>query len=258
MIETQNISVRLGDHAAVWDASVQINKGELVGFVGPNGAGKTSLLRAMLRLVPISAGRVVLNGEDITRSKPHTHAKTIAYLPQGQNVAWPLTARHLVALGRMPHLNTWTRLSAVDEAAIDDALAQADAMELQTRPVTELSGGERARVLLARALAVQAPFLLVDEPTASLDPYHQLTTMEALQKACEQGTGVGLVLHDLSLAGRFCDRLYLLNKGHVVAEGVPGDVLSDENMADVYKVAVSRDAEGRIRLGERLTKQVIR
>jgi iron complex transport system ATP-binding protein len=131
-------------------------------------------------------------------------------------------------------------------------------MELQTRPVTELSGGERARVLLARALAVQAPFLLVDEPTASLDPYHQLTTMEALQKACEQGTGVGLVLHDLSLAGRFCDRLYLLNKGHVVAEGVPGDVLSDENMADVYKVAVSRDAEGRIRLGERLTKQVIR
>ncbi|MEQ9517966.1 MAG: ABC transporter ATP-binding protein [Parvibaculum sp.] len=255
MIETQNLSVQLGEHAALWDASISINKGELVGFIGPNGAGKTSLLRAILRLVPVSGGRVLLNGEDITHAKPHAHARSIAYLPQGQSVAWPLMARNLVALGRMPHLNSWTRLGPEDKRAIDEALAAADATDLQGRPVSELSGGERARVLLARALAVKAAFLLVDEPTASLDPYHQLTSMEALKRACDSGTGVGLVVHDLSLANRFCDRLYLLNKGRVVASGTPEDVLSEKNMADVYRVEVRREANGTIRLGEKLPSQ---
>lgn len=256
MIETQNVSVQLGDHAAVWDASVTINKGELVGFIGPNGAGKTSLLRAMLRLTPVSSGRVLLNGDDITHAKPHTYAKSIAYLPQGQQVAWPLTARHLVALGRMPHLNTWTRLTREDEAVIDDALAEADATALQYRPVTELSGGERARILLARALAVQAEYLLVDEPTASLDPFHQLTTMEALRATCEKGAGVGVVLHDLSLASKYCDRLYLLNHGHIAASGSPETVLSEANMADVYRVEISRDASGTVSLGKKIQQRV--
>ncbi len=252
MITASNISVSLGSHAAVRDVSIEIKPGEVVGFVGPNGAGKTSLLRALLRLVPVDSGSVQLQGQDITTEAPHKHAKDIAYLPQGQNVAWPLTARRLVALGRVPHRSTWEALKPEDQTAIEEALAATDAALFADRPVTELSGGERSRVLLARALAVEAPVLLVDEPTASLDPYHQLTTMDALKAAANAGTAVGVVLHDLNLAGRFCDRLYLMHEGKVVADGPPQDVLSDDNLAQVYRIGVRRDDRGDVVVDRRL------
>ena len=192
MIAAQNISVSLGAHAAVRNVSMEIKPGEVVGFVGPNGAGKTSLLRALLRLVAVDSGSVLLEGTDITADAPHKHAQAIAYLPQGQSVAWPLTARRLVALGRVPHRSTWETLKSEDEQAIDAALAAADVEAFADRPVTELSGGERSRVLLARALAVKARVLLVDEPTASLDPYHQLTTMEALKATASTSCSMDL------------------------------------------------------------------
>lgn len=253
MIAAENISVSLGTHAAVSNVSMDIKPGEVVGFVGPNGAGKTSLLRALLRLVSVDTGSVVLGTTDITNDAPHKHAQEIAYLPQGQNVAWPLTARRLVALGRVPHRSTWETLKPEDEQAIGAALAATDSAAFADRPVTELSGGERSRVLLARALAVRARVLLVDEPTASLDPFHQLTTMEALKSTASQGTAVGVVLHDLNLAGRYCDRLYLMHEGAVVAEGTPEQVLSDENLAQVYRVSVRRDDRGDVVVDRRLS-----
>jgi len=252
MIEALNISVSLGSHAAVRDVSVAIEAGEVVGFVGPNGAGKTSLLRALLRLVPVDRGMIHLEGTEITADPPHKHARNIAYLPQGQNVAWPLTARRLVALGRVPHRSTWENLAPADKSAIDHALAVTDATQFADRPVTELSGGERSRVLLARALAVEARVVLVDEPTASLDPYHQLTTMEALKSAAGAGAAVGVVLHDLNLAGRYCDRLCLMHEGEIVADGLPKDVLSDENLARVYRIGVRRDDRGDVVVDRRL------
>ncbi len=253
MIAAQNISVSLGTHAAVRDVSIAIKEGEMVGFVGPNGAGKTSLLRSLLRLVPVDSGSVLLDGADITADAAHKHAQAIAYLPQGQNVAWPLTARRLVALGRVPHRSTWETLKVEDKHAIDAALAATDAEAFADRPVTELSGGERSRILLARALAVKARVLLVDEPTASLDPYHQLTTMEALKSTTSEGTAVGVVLHDLNLAGRYCDRLYLMHEGTVVADGTPDQVLSDENLARVYRIGVRRDDRGDVVVDRRLS-----
>lgn len=253
MIETRNIHVSLGDHAAVCDASVRIDAGEMVGFIGPNGAGKTSLLRAILRLAQASSGQILLDGADITADPVHAHARDIAYLPQGQNVAWPLTARRLVALGRVPHRTTWSDLSEADDAAIDQALQATDTVSFAERPVSELSGGERSRVLLARVLAVEASVLLVDEPTASLDPYHQLTTMEALKGATDRGTAVGVVLHDLNLAGRYCDRLYLMHEGAIVASGPPAEVLSDDHLAAVYRVTVRRDDRGDVVVDRRLS-----
>jgi len=252
MIGVENISVSLGKHAAVRNVSMAIGAGDLVGFVGPNGAGKTSLLRALLRLVPVDEGSIFLDGSDITGDQPHKHARDIAYLPQGQSVAWPLTARRLVALGRVPHRSTWENLSAADKAIIDKALEVTDTTQFADRPVTELSGGEKSRVLLARALAVDAGVLLVDEPTASLDPYHQLTTMEALKSAAGAGSAVGVVLHDLNLAGRYCNRLCLMHEGKVVADGVPRDVLSDENLARVYRIGVRRDDRGDVVVDRRL------
>lgn len=253
MIAAENISVSLGTHAAVRNVSMEIKPGEVVGFVGPNGAGKTSLLRALLRLVSVDTGAVLLGTANITNDAPHKHAQEIAYLPQGQNVAWPLTARRLVALGRVPHRSTWETLKPEDEQAIDAALAATDSEAFADRPVTELSGGERSRVLLARALAVRADVLLVDEPTASLDPFHQLTTMEALKSTAAHGTAVGVVLHDLNLAGRYCDRLYLMHEGAIVAEGTPEQVLSDENLAQVYRVSVRRDDRGDVVVDRRLS-----
>jgi len=252
MIETRSINVTLGRHEAVSDVSVRVQPGELVGFIGPNGAGKTSLFRAILRLAPITSGSIFLNDVEISQDPAHVHAREIAYLPQGQSVAWPLTARRLVALGRVPHRTTWADLSKADEEAIDNALAATDATEFADRPVNELSGGERSRVLLARALAVEASVFLVDEPTASLDPYHQLTTMEALKVAAATSAAVGVVLHDLNLAGRYCDRLYLMHEGKIAAEGVPGEVLTDKNLASVYRVSVRRDDRGDVVVDKRL------
>jgi iron complex transport system ATP-binding protein len=244
MIEARGLSVAIGGREVVRGASIGAHRGEIVGLIGPNGAGKTSLLRALLRLVPVTAGQIMLDGTDITHDPPHRHARAMAYLPQGQTVAWPLTVRRLVALGRAPHGAPWNGLTAADEAAIEKALTLADAADFAERPITELSGGERARVLLARALAVEAPVLLADEPMASLDPYHQLATVDALRKVAAGGAAVIVVLHDLGLAVRACTRLCLMDGGRVVAEGAPDMVLTDANLAAVYRVAARRTADG--------------
>jgi len=252
MIEARDLHVTIGGREVVSGASVVARPGDIVGLIGPNGAGKTSLLRALLRLLPAAAGRVLLGGADITADPPHAHARAIAYLPQGQAVAWPLTARRLVALGRAPHRTPWSDLSSADEAAVERAFALADAAAFAERPVTELSGGERARVLLARALAVEAQVLLADEPMASLDPYHQLTTVEALKTVAAAGTAVIVVLHDLGLALRTCTRLCLMNRGCIVAEGAPEAVLTDAHLAQVYQVAVRRGTAGELVVSHRL------
>lgn len=252
MIEARHLSAAIGGREVVVDASIAARPGEIVGLIGPNGAGKTSLLRALLRLVPLTAGRIRLNGVDITADPPHRHARDIAYLPQGQTVAWPLTVRRLVALGRLPHRAAWNGLTAADEAAVERALAATDAAQFAERPVTELSGGERARVLLARALAVEAPVLLADEPMASLDPYHQLATVDALKAVAADGAAVIVVLHDLGLAARTCTRLCLMDRGRIIADGAPDVVLTDATLAAVYRVTARRDADGGFAVGHRI------
>lgn len=253
MIETRDLTITLGDHCAVRDVSLKLNSGELVGLIGPNGAGKTTLMRALLRLTPIDKGEIFLDGKEITHDPAHAHAGQISYLPQGQNIAWPLTGKNLVALGRVPHQTSWSKLSAEDEAVIDAAMDVAQATEFADRPVRQLSGGERARILLARALAVGAGTLLVDEPTAALDPYFQLTAMEALKATAQQGTSVCVILHDLNLATRYCDRLYLLNQGELIAHGKPQEVLSNANLKAVYHVDVDRDAQTGLIISHHLT-----
>lgn len=160
----------------------------------------------------------------------------MAYAPQGAPVHWPLTVERLVELGRMPHLGPWQKLSPDDHDQVEAALVATETAHLKTRIVTSLSGGERAGVMLARAIAVGAPWLLADEPVASLDPYHQIEVMEILRGLAAEKTGVVVVLHDLALAMRFCDRVFLLDHGKVVASGPPGHVLSAENLERVYRV----------------------
>lgn len=235
MIEGRGITVRTGTCPIVDSVSLRLERGELVGLLGPNGAGKSTLLRALAGVTAAKVeGEVLLDGRRTRHLDPRERARRLAYLPQERTVAWGLTVREVVALGRYPHGPEPAQESA---SAVATAMAQAGIASIAARPAQVLSGGEKARVLLARALAVEAPFLLVDEPVAALDPRHQLSVMELLRERARGGTGILAVLQELPLAARFLDRVILMHCGQIVAEGKPAAVLTPERIAAVYGVS---------------------
>ena len=236
-LSVESLQVAWRGQTCVQDLSFQVQSGELLALIGPNGAGKSTVLRALAQLLP-HQGRVLLDGEDLARLAPHQRARRLAYLAQGDQVAWPLQVRDFVALGRLPHQGRWRLVSAskTDQNAVDAALSAMHLTDMAERHLHALSGGERARARLARAMAVQAPLLLADEPVAALDPYHQLSVMELLRAQCNAGHAVVVVLHDLTLASRFCDRVLLLQGGRAVACGAPRHVLTPAHLQRVYQV----------------------
>ena len=229
LLDVRDLEVARGEHTVVHGLSMRVTAGEVVGLLGPNGAGKSTLLSALTGLLPLAAGRVVLNNRELGAWSSQALARVRSYLPQGADVQWPLTVENVVALGRIPHGDR-------DGAAISAALEETDTQALAARPINSLSGGQRARVLLARALAVEAELLLVDEPIAGLDPHFQLQMMHLLVAQARRGAGVLLVLHDLALAARFCDRLVLMKDGAVVASGPPAEVLTLATVQAVFDV----------------------
>lgn len=243
-IAIRSLSADLGSRAVLTGVSATLRPGTLTGVIGPNGAGKSTLVRTMLGLVPVMQGSVTIDGRNVTALPPRELARTIAYLPQGQVLHWPLSVERLVALGRLPHLAPMSRIGAADREAVREAMARADIAHLAGRIVTELSGGERARVMLARALAVGAQGIVADEPLASLDPGHQIDVMELLAREARAGALVVTVLHDLTMAARYCDRLLLIDRGVLVAEGTPREVLSVERLRTVYGVTGHIDMAG--------------
>lgn len=234
-LAVENLHASLGAARIIRGVSLRVEGSRFVGLIGPNGVGKTTLIRAVAGLIPF-AGSVTLDGNPVSALSPRSRARAMSYLAQGAGSHWPLEVSRLIALGRLPHLEPFHRASAADEAAIARAIALAGVAEFIGRDVLTLSGGERARVLLARALAVEAPLLLVDEPVSALDPYHQIRIMEVLRAYADEGRTVVAVLHDLSLAARYCDRLILLDNGQVKADGAPGDVLTPQNLRDTYRI----------------------
>jgi iron complex transport system ATP-binding protein len=232
----EHVAVTLGRRTVVEDVSADLAGGALIGIIGPNGAGKSTLVRAALGLLPLSGGAIRVDGAPIGDIRRQDLARRIAYLPQGQTLHWPLSVERLVALGRLPHLGPLSRLGEPDAAAIESAMARADVLDLRARDATQLSGGERARVMLARALAVGAKGLVADEPLASLDPGHQIDVMELLAREAHEGALVIAVLHDLTMAARYCDRLLLVDGGRLAADGTPAEVLTPEVLAQVYGI----------------------
>ncbi len=186
-IAAESLSVELGGVRVVAGVTTTLAAGALIGVIGPNGAGKSTLARALLGLVR-GEGAVMLDGRPIAGMAPAALARSIAYLPQGQTVHWPLSVERVVALGRLPHLAPFSRLTPADQAAIDAAMARVDVTDLRHRDATTLSGGERARVLLARALAQRASALVVDEPLAALDPRHRIEVAALLRAEADAGT----------------------------------------------------------------------
>lgn len=239
MLAVRDLSIWFGARMVLDRVGFEAKAGECIFVLGPNGAGKSTLLRAVAGLLTFD-GAITLQGRALREMSANHRARQIAYLPQGHMVHWPLTGRDVVAIGRLPHGSSLARPSPEDSAAIDRALALADAIAFADRPVTELSGGERARVLLARALAVEAPVLIADEPTAALDPAHQLAIVEQLASLAASGRLVIAALHDLTLAARFASRVLVLDAGCLVADGVPSEVLTDELIGHVFAIRSAR------------------
>ncbi len=244
MLSASGITLTLGGRPVLDDAGFTARCGAVTGLIGPNGIGKSTLLRAVAGLLP-HRGDVRFAGKPLP-SDARSRARLLGYLPQGHHVHWPLTVRRTVALGRLPHLGPLGRPGRADEEVVERVMAATGVAELAARAVPTLSGGERARVMLARVLATDAPVLLADEPTAALDPGHQLRIMALLRaEAVERRRAVVVVLHDLSLAARCCDELVLLMPDRRVVAGDVPTVLTSSLLQEAYGVSftVTRAAD---------------
>ena len=209
--------------------SAALEPGQITAICGPNGAGKSSLLECLAGLLSPDSGRVTLDDQPLAALPPRARAKAIGYLPQSAEVAWDVAVRSLVALGRLPHRDGRTE-------PVEAAMAALDLEGLADRPVSRLSGGEKARALLARVLAGEPRWILADEPLAALDLAHQLSLLGHLRRAADGGAGVVLVLHDLALAMNHADRVLVLDHGAVAADGPPEQALSADVIARVWGV----------------------
>ncbi len=239
LLEARGIEVEIGGNAVLDGVSVEVGAGEIVGLVGPNGAGKSTLLRAATGIVALRSGRIRVGGDALDSLSRRELAKRIAVVQQLPEAPATLGVRQLALLGRHPHLGLLSRESARDLSIVEGALRQAGCLELAGRELGTLSGGERRRAFIARALAQQAPLLLLDEPTANLDAGAQHDVLELVSELAGRGTGVLLVVHDLTLAIAYCDRLALLDRGRVVAAGAPAEVITSEIVRRVYGESVS-------------------
>ena len=233
LLELTAVSVLLGGRVVVGEVSLTIERGEIVALLGANGAGKTTLLRAALGLAPVEFGTVSLIGADPVLLSARARALRAAYLPQRPQAIWPVSVEHLVALGRYAHGAAPDRLGAHDQAAVDEALEACELTALRKRRMDEISGGEKARAHLARALAQKAPLLVLDEPTAGLDPAQALSVAEIMRTRANDGA-VLFSTHDVALAARVARRVLLLEQGHVIAEGPPLQALTPEALAKAY------------------------
>jgi iron complex transport system ATP-binding protein len=237
LLHGRNLSLALGGRRILEAVDIHVEAGEMLGLIGPNGAGKSSLLKLIAGLQNADSGSLYLGSTAYTEMSPAARSRHIAWLSQQAEVHWPLSVETLIELGRAPHLAPWERPSETDRKIIERIIEQTDLRSLRQRPFNTLSGGEQARVLLARALATQPRILLADEPVAALDLAHQLVVMSLLSGYCRAGNGVIVVLHDLSLASHFCDRLLLLQQGKLLAAGAPDAVLSLENISTAYRIS---------------------
>lgn len=232
----EQLSAAYGKTPVIKGIGFKVESGELIGLIGPNGSGKSALLKTLAGLIKPVSGQVLWQDENVHTMTARARAKTISWLDQNREVGWNLSVREVVALGRAPWRGALGRLSRADEAAIEQALELAQCQDLHARGFSELSGGEQARVLLARALAVDAGLILADEPVAALDPAYQLMGLQILQAQARRGKTVIVSLHNLALARQFCSRLLVMDKGQLVAGGPGKTALSDDILESVFGI----------------------
>lgn len=245
VLEARGLTLKRGRREILAGLDLSLRAGEVTALVGPNGAGKSTLLAGLCGLLPPAAGAALLDGQDLAALPTPARARRIGFLPQSPEIAWPLEVRILVGLGRTPHIGA-RGLSAADARIIDAALEEAGAADLAERDASTLSGGERARVMIARVLAGEPDWLLADEPLAGLDPGCQIDAADTLVRRARAGCGVVLTLHDLTLAARIADRVLVLAGGGLMADGPPEAALAPDVLGRAFGVrtALRREPAG--------------
>ncbi len=236
MIELEGVRFSYEESAVLEGVSLTVDSGELVGLIGPNGAGKTTTLRLIAGFMAPDGGSIRVDGDRITELRSEAASRRLAVVPQATGLSFDFPVREVVAMGRHPHLGRFDREQPNDRDRVESALAATRTAELADRPFTSISGGERKRVLLARSIAQDAPNLLLDEPTASLDLNHQIDVFEQITELRDEGRTVIAAIHDLDLAARYCDRLALLAGGSLNAVGPPAQVLDAELLETAYGI----------------------
>ena len=242
-ISAQDLTYEIEGSTLLDGVDLHADRGQLVGLIGPNGAGKSTLLRTISGILRYRGGAVLLEGEDLRSLSPRDVAATLALVPQIAPYTYGFTSIELVLMGRYPHLGRFQIEGREDDRIARDAMRLTETEQFADRTLDTLSGGERQRVFVARALAQQPRILLMDEPTANLDILHQLKVLDLVRRLVADGLTAVAAIHDLNMAARYCDKLVLLNKGHVLAEGSPADVLTPDTIESVFGVhsAVYRD-----------------
>jgi iron complex transport system ATP-binding protein len=245
-VTLRDVHLSRGKRPVLSGVSATFKAGKLTALIGPNGAGKSSLLAVAAGLLPFGSGEVWLGREPLSAISRKTLARRRAYLPQSPQVDWPISVERVVALGLTAHLPAFGDLPAAMHEATDRALADHDLLALRDRPATSLSGGELARAMLARATVADPELLIVDEPTAGLDPRHAIDAASRLRARADAGRTVVMAIHDLDLALRVADDVVALREGRVLAAGPAADILVDDMLGRLYdvRVRVIRDAEG--------------
>jgi len=251
-LSLKNVFASLNGKPVLSDISLNASSGDMTVICGPNGAGKSTLLRSIAGLVSEVSGDIALDDIRLSDLAVHEVGQHVAYLPQDQLVHWPLTVEAIVQLSRRPHLQAFGRASQDDLDAVEAALEKTGMSDFRDRPITQLSGGERARAFLARLLASDASVYLVDEPLAALDPYYQMAVLEVLKQAANEGKIVITVVHDLSIARRYFDTAFLLKDGKVLRQGKVSDVIAPEALSDAYDIETVITSEGGIEAVRRL------
>jgi iron complex transport system ATP-binding protein len=239
-LAVQGLRVALGGKPVLDSIDLTIDGPGVIGIIGPNGAGKTTLMRCLAGLAATDHDAVRFDDRPLMSLPARDRAKRIGYLPQSPSLHWPLSVGRLVALGRLPHLAPWSPPQPADAQAIERALKATDLTGFTDRPAHSLSGGELARALLARVIAGEPDIILADEPIAALDPLHQLRILALFRHLANSGRTVVLVLHDLALAMRYCDRLMLLDHGRIAADGAPGALANSPALTDAFGVGFAR------------------
>ncbi|MBX2829675.1 MAG: ABC transporter ATP-binding protein [Rhodospirillales bacterium] len=239
-IELRNVAWSVGFKKIIEDVSLAIEPGEFLGLIGPNGSGKTSMMSVLAGIRPPSGGQALLNGSAMKKVGRRNLARKIGFVEQQADTIDRITVREAVSLGRTPYLSVLSPWSTRDDAIVDDALCAVDMAAMADRMWQTLSGGEKQRVHIARALAQEPTYLLLDEPTNHLDIRHQLGLLELVGRL---PLTVVAALHDLNHAAMFCDRIAMMAKGRLIAVGRPVEILTPENLRDVFGVSASVDVD---------------
>jgi iron complex transport system ATP-binding protein len=239
-LEVKNLKFGYGDHLVIKDTSFHIERGKFVSIIGPNGSGKSTLLKTLNSIYKPSSGRVLLEGRDISSYKKREIARKIALVPQDTNIDYEFTVEDIVMMGRHPYKKRFEKENDEDYRILEEALEMTNTLELKDRLITEVSGGERQRVIIAKALAQKPSIIMLDEPTSNLDINHQIEILNLLKLFNEKrGTTVVLVIHDINLAARYSHELILLNQGKILANGSPEEVITAENLESSYHMDVA-------------------